>query len=191
MKKFSPYYYEIIKKYQLFHINGTEKLPPSKTFMGYSLTKWVGKIKEIINLNNCKSILDFGCGKAFLYTNSLNINNINYKNITEFWNVKDVYLYDPGVVKFSTYPNKKYDGVICTDVIEHIPENDIMNFIQDIFDLSEKFVFIVVALMPASKQFDDGKNIHLCLKSKNEWDKIFNEFKKMYPSIKQYIYFNE
>ena len=62
--------------------------------------------------------------------------------------MKDVYLYDPAVAKFSIYPNKKYDGVICTDVIEHIPEDDIMNFIQDIFDLSEKFVFIVVALVP-------------------------------------------
>jgi len=105
--------------------------------------------------------------------------------------VQDVYLYDPGVAKYSIYPSKKYDGVICTDVIEHIPEDDIMNFIQDIFDLSEKFVFIVIALKPASKHFDDGKNIHLCLKSKDEWDKIFTEFKEKYPLIKQYIYFNE
>lgn len=191
MKKFSSNYYEIINKYKSFHINGTEKLAPSKTFMGYSLMKWVGIIKEIIDFTGCKSILDFGCGKAFLYHHNLNINKINYKNITEFWNINDVYLYDPGVEKYSVYPNKKFDGVICTDVIEHIPEDDIINFIEDIFDLSIKFVFIVIALMPASKYFDDGKNIHLCLKSKEEWNKIFIDFKKKYPSIRQYIYFNE
>ena len=45
--------------------------------------------------------------------------------------------------------------------------------------------------MPASKYFDDGKNIHLSLKDQEEWKKIFLEFKKKYPNINQYIYFNE
>ena len=35
---------------------------------------------------------------------------------------------------FSTYPKKKYDGVICTDVIEHIPESDVINFIDKLFN---------------------------------------------------------
>ena len=43
--KYSNNYYEIIEKYKNFHINGTAKLSGSKTFLGYSLVKWVHKIK--------------------------------------------------------------------------------------------------------------------------------------------------
>ena len=41
-----------------------------------------------------------------------------------------------------------------------------------------------------SKSFDDGRNIHLCLKTQEEWEKIFLEFKAKYPQINQYLYFN-
>ena len=57
--------------------------------------------------------------------------------------------------------------------------------------LSEKFVFLVIATIPASKYFDDGRNIHLCLKTKNEWNSIFLKYKKKYPNINQYIFFDD
>ena len=85
---------------------------------------------------------------------------------------------------------KKYDGVICTDVVEHIPEDDVLNFIDELFKLSNKFIFIVIATIPASKYFEDGNNIHLSLKSEDKWKKIFLEFKIKYPDIDQHIYFN-
>ena len=109
----------------------------------------------------------------------------------EYWKLDDVYLYDPGVKEFSVYPVRKFDGLICTDVIEHIPESDILQFIDNLFKLSNKFVFVVIATMPASKFFDDGRNIHLCLKTQEEWKKIFLEFKTKYPQINQYLYFND
>jgi 2-polyprenyl-3-methyl-5-hydroxy-6-metoxy-1,4-benzoquinol methylase len=37
-------------------------------------------------------------------------------------------LYDPGYPKHSALPKGKYDGVICTDVIEHIDEKDLTGF---------------------------------------------------------------
>ena len=51
-------------------------------------------------------------------------------------------------------------------------------------------MFIVIATIPATKYFNDGRNIHLCLKTQNEWVFIFKKFKKNYPNINQYIYFN-
>ena len=45
--------------------------------------------------------------------------------------------------------------------------------------------------MPLTKYFDDGNNIHLCLKNRKEWEKIFLEFENKYPQINQYVYFNE
>ena len=195
MNKYSEYYYEVIEKYKLFHENGYKKdniiTPGESTFLGYSLTKWILKIKEIIKINKCDSLLDFGCGKGFLYKNKFKINDQEYRNLLDCWKLDDVYLYDPGVKEFSVYPVRKFDGLICTDVIEHIPENDILQFIDNLFKLSNKFIFVVIATIPATKFFDDGNNIHLCLKTKQEWEKIFVEFKDKYPLINQYVYFNK
>tara|TARA_A200000113_G_C8797587_1_gene333000 strand:+ start:384 stop:959 length:576 start_codon:yes stop_codon:yes gene_type:complete len=191
MNGFSKYYYEVIKKYKVFHENGIKNQPGFSTFLGYSLTKWILKIQEIIKTNNCNSLLDFGCGKAFLYKNKFKIGDKEFTNLSDFWNLKNIYLYDPGLEEYSDYPKGKYDGIICTDVVEHIPEDDVLNFIDELFKLSNKFIFVVIATMPASKYFDDGKNIHLALKDQEEWKKIFLEFKKKYPNINQYIYFNE
>ena len=191
MDGFSKYYYDVIKKYKVFHENGIKNQPGFSTFLGYSLTKWILKIQEIIKTNNCNSLLDFGCGKAFLYKNKFKIGDKEFTNLSDFWNLQNIYLYDPGLEEYSDYPKGKYDGIICTDVVEHIPEDDVLNFIDELFKLSNKFIFVVIATMPASKFFDDGKNIHLSLKDQEEWKKIFLEFKNKYPKINQYIYFNE
>ena len=195
MNKYSEYYYEVIEKYKLFHENGYKKdnilTPGESTFLGYSLTRWILKIKEIIKINKCDSLLDFGCGKGFLYKNKFKINDQEYRNLLDCWELEDVYLYDPGVKEFSVYPVRKFDGLICTDVIEHIPERDVLQFIDNLFKLSNKFIFVVIATIPATKFFDDGNNIHLCLKTQEEWEKIFLEFKAKYPDINQYVHFNE
>ena len=195
MNKFSEYYYEVINKYKLFHKNGIRKgdviKPGSTTFLGYSLTKWIVKIRDIIRKDNCNSLLDFGCGKAFLYKNKFKIGDKEFSNLSDFWNVQDIYLYDPGLEEYSTYPKEKYDGTICTDVVEHIPEADVISFIDELFKLSNKFIFVVIAIRPATKYFDDGNNIHLSLKKQDEWKKIFLSFKEKYPFVNQYIYFNE
>ena len=70
------------------------------------------------------------------------------------------------------------DGIICTDVIEHITPEDILKFIDELYLLSNKFLFLLIATKPASKYFDDGRNIHLTLKNHKEWDLIFEDFKK-------------
>tara|TARA_Y200000002_G_scaffold101777_1_gene82600 strand:+ start:647 stop:1234 length:588 start_codon:yes stop_codon:yes gene_type:complete len=188
--KYSPNYFEIIEKYKDFHVNGTKKLSGSQTFLGYSLVKWVHKIREIIITSNSKTIIDYGCGKAFLYNSKISIADKNYENLQEYWGIEEVFLYDPAVEKYSQQPQRKRDGIICTDVIEHIPEEDVLQFIEDIFKLANKFVFLVIATMPASKHFDNGKNIHLCIKSEREWGNIFSKFKEDYPKIEQYVFFN-
>lgn len=190
MDKYSDYYYEVIEKYKLFHKDGIKNQPGFSTFLGYSLSKWIIKIKEIIRDSRSKSLIDFGCGKGFLYKTKFKIDETEFENLSDFWNIKDIFLYDPGVEEFSTYPKIKFDGLICTDVIEHIPESDIINFIDSLFKITNKFVFVVIATIPASKYFDDGNNIHLCLKTKKEWKKIFEDFKNKYPQIEQYVYFN-
>ena len=189
--EFSENYFKTITLYEKMHRTGTKKLPPQNTFAGFSLIKWIPEIKSIINKTNTKSVIDFGCGKAMAYKKKIEFKNITYPNIGDYWNVDEITLYDPGVPEYSKYPETNADGIICTDVIEHITPEDILKFIDELYLLSNKFLFLVIATKPASKNFDDGRNIHLTLKSQIEWDLIFEDFKKKYPFLHTVVRFNE
>ena len=185
--KFSENYQNLIKIYADLHKNGTTWDDAKDTFDGKSLKYFFQPIKQIIDLTKSKSLIDFGCGKAKFYFNKILINEIEYNNVIEYWNIKDYYLYDPGVNNFSTYPNKKMDGVVCIDVVEHMPPVDVIDFIEDIFKLAKKFVFIVIACYLAKKKLPDGRNVHLSIKNPKEWEEIISKFKIKYPNISPFV----
>ena len=184
---FSKEYKDTLEIYKKLHLNGTEFDSAENTFDGKSLKFFFQPIKQVIDLTKSKSVIDFGCGKAKYYFEEIVINNKSYKNITNFWNINDTFLYDPGVENFSKYPSRKADGVICVDVVEHIPEDDAINFIKELFKLANKFVFIVIACYPAIKTLPDGRNVHLCLKSANDWKKIIKDIRLKFSNISPYV----
>ena len=90
-------------------------------------------------------------------------------------------------IHFSKYPTRKADGIICIDVVEHIPESDAISFIEELFKLANKFVFIVIACYPAKKTLPDGRNVHLCIKSANDWKKIIKDIRPKFSNISPYV----
>ena len=72
-------------------------------------------------------------------------------------------------------------------MVEHIPEQDIISFIEELFRLANKFVFIVIACYPAKKKLPDGRNVHLSIKTVDEWKKIITEIKLKFSDVSPYI----
>lgn len=184
---FSNEYYQTLEFYKKLHNEGTDLEDAKNTFDGKSLRFYFKSINQIIKSTNSISIIDFGCGKAKYYFENIEIEGLKFDNVAHYWGIKKYYLYDPGVESFSKYPIEKADGVISIDVIEHIPEQDVLNFIDRIFKLSNKFIFMVIACYPAIKNLPDGRNVHLSIKSSDEWKKIISEFKIKYPQISCYV----
>ena len=184
---FSKEYRETLEIYKKLHLDGTGLESAKNTFDGKSLKFFFHPIKQVINFTKSNSIIDFGCGKAKYYFQEITINNNSYRNITNYWNIHNIYLYDPGVKNFSKYPTRKADGIICIDVVEHIPESDAVNFIEELFRLANKFVFIVIACYPAKKNLPDGRNVHLCVKSAEDWKKIIAEIRLKFSNISPYV----
>jgi hypothetical protein len=126
----SPRYRRLVEQYQLMHLHGETHLgiPPEQTFPGQSLPKEAPRIKRLIKLTGARTILDYGAGKGQQYL-PLRITDeaerIDYPDIRSFWGVDDIRCYDPGYQPFTQLPTGKFDGVICTDVLEHCPEEDI------------------------------------------------------------------
>ena len=85
----------------------------SNIFPGFSLTSHdnIKKIKTLIDETNSKTILDYGCGGGEQYTEL---------NSHKEWGIDMPALYDPAEKEYSTLPTNTFDGIISTDVFEHI-----------------------------------------------------------------------
>jgi len=129
-------------------------------FTGKSLTVWIKEIDQLMVTHDCKNILDFGCGKALFWP--------------EHWKNK-IQGYDPAVAKFNEEP-RSADMVICTDVMEHIPESSVDDALRHISSLSEKWSFFVIDTKKAKKKFLNGENCHVTIKPRDWWQNKLDKF---------------
>lgn len=117
-------------------------------------------INNLIRNHKAESILDYGCGKAVAHT----VKNLFIQN-----GVNEVYLYDPAVDAYQTLPDKIFGGVICADVMEHIPEQNVDFVLDQVVSFADKFVFFVISCNPAKYNLKNGENVHITIKQPGWW----------------------
>jgi cyclopropane fatty-acyl-phospholipid synthase-like methyltransferase len=150
-------------------------------YNGSALILHAQSIKDIIGMFNVKTMLDYGCGKGKQYSEE-NIHEEYFRNIQPT-------MYDPAVEKFSETPKGKFDLVICTDVLEHIPEEDLDGFLKELYSKADTAVYLGICNVPADTFLSDGRNSHVTLKSFDWWvDKIL-PFAKLWTQV--YVYGTE
>lgn len=143
---------DLIRQYEIMHAS-------PKYFRGVNTAKYRSEIGFLILKTSSNTLLDYGSGKGDQYKHPYNLH--------DSWGV-EVTCYDPAVPGINEKPTGKYDGVICCDVMEHIPDHSVDAVIKNIFSLANKFVFFVITNVPAKKQMPDGRNCHVTVEP-NEW----------------------
>jgi hypothetical protein len=138
-------------------------------FPGASIRHHVDAIGKIIKEKDAKTILDYGCGQGKQYT--------DWK-VHEKWNVDMPTLFDPAVKQYENKPEDTFDGVVCTDVLEHIPRQIIEGVLTEIFSYSKKFSYLVIAMFPAGEILPDGRNAHVTLYDKSWWVPLLQKTRK-------------
>jgi hypothetical protein len=171
----SPRYRRLLEQYQQMHLLGDQHTgaPPEETFPGASLPRQAPSIKRLIKATGATTLLDYGCGKGQQYlprriTDS--DEGIEYPDMQSYWGVKTIQRYDPAYQPFTQLPSGKFEGVICTDVLEHCPEEDIPWILGELFGYATKFVFANVACFPAKKRLPSGGNAHCTIKPVRWWE---------------------
>ncbi len=133
------------------------------TFGGNSAKAW-SKARLIIDEYNCKSVLDYGCGKGRLRIQA------RRKNCEIAW--QD---YDPAVLNFSTLPYSS-DLVIVRDVMEHVEPNKLNAILEHIAWLSNRVVWFTIPNSKSTKTLANGQNAHLIQENSDWWKERISKY---------------
>jgi hypothetical protein len=184
----SPRYRRLIEQYQQMHLHGDQHtgVPPERTFPGESLPRQAPHIKRLVKLTGAATLLDYGCGKGQQYLPRRMADpeeGIEYPDIQSYWGVKTIQRYDPAYQPFIQLPTGSFEGVICTDVLEHCPEEDVPWILGELFAYSTKFVFANVACFPAKKRLPSGGNAHCTIKPVKWWEEHIERAARPKPGV--------
>ena len=136
----------------------------SGNFGGLSVLNHVDSIKRLMKDLDCHTMLDFGCGRGDAYRSPHKLHH------TLGLPRHAVTLYDPAFRPSSTLPKGTYDLVVCSDVLEHIPEDEVPEFVMRLFTYSRKAVWASVCCRPAKKTFPDTDiNMHVTVHPFDWW----------------------
>lgn len=151
----------LIGQYKLLHADTITHFP------GYSILPHAYLVHRLIRKFHPKSLLDYGCGSGLQY----------HKERLQDWFGVMPYLYDPAVPLFETppAPDAKFDGIICSDVMEHIAERDIPSTLQYLTTAAQMFIFFTICCRPARRLLPDGRNAHVTVRPESWWHKQVSE----------------
>jgi hypothetical protein len=191
----SPRYRELVDMYRTMHRVGdaAHGLSAEQTFPGQSLPRQAHRIKPLIARTQARTILDYGSGKGVQYRPGpiKQEGVVRWNSIQEYWGVDSIRCYDPAHEPYSELPSGRFDGVVCTDVLEHCPEQDLDWIIEGFFSFADKFVFANVACYPAAKHLPNGENAHCTIRPAAFWKSKFESIAARYPSILWEVWLEE
>ncbi len=168
----SPRYRELLDLYVTMHAHGAPEQGDraEDMFAGTSLRPHVEAIGHLIRGTGARTLLDYGCGKARLYgAPAKAFGGAPGATLQQHWGLDEITLYDPAYPSHDALPTGTFDGVICTDVLEHVPEDDVTWVLGEIFGYARKFVYLNVACYPAKKILPNGENAHCTIQPQEWW----------------------
>jgi Methyltransferase domain len=121
---------------------------------------WIPHILPLLNKlpSGPITVLDYGCGRG---TFKPGIEPL-HPDVT-------VVEYDPGVLGKDVLPMKPVDYVVCTDVMEHVEQEYVVDTLRTINWLAISGVFFNIDTAPSKSFLPDGRNTHITIKSSQWW----------------------
>lgn len=140
-------------------------------FRGLSLLQHRDQLKKLMRQYSVKRVLDYGCGAGDAYRNQ--------HKIHRDWGLRwfDVTLYDPAFSAHDEKPHGKFDAVLCSDVLEHIPEDAVDEFVKTLYSHVKPggFLWASVCCRPAKKTFPGtDTNLHVTIQPMQWWLDTFD-----------------
>jgi hypothetical protein len=108
-----------------------------------------------------RSAVDWGCG--------------NSKALEQLWPDAKRTLYDPALPDHAMIPRAIHDIGLCTDVMEHIPEDEIDDTLKKQSLVAADWLYIIHK-HPAHQLLPDGTNAHVTQRDERWWSRRIGKF---------------
>jgi 2-polyprenyl-3-methyl-5-hydroxy-6-metoxy-1,4-benzoquinol methylase len=153
----------------------TEKYTPENAIHAYQeLMKPILKYKF-------KKVLDVGCGigqgVAIMRNKGIEAYGIDIsEKIVPFWEEGNITQFcQVACADKIPFPDDYFDLVICTEVMEHVPEEGVRDVLREIKRVGKQFFFTIALATAVHKMPHDGSEPHICVKSPQWWKDVFEE----------------
>lgn len=181
MTKYLQYYKDIFEG-KPFIRNGKEiTINEKSVFDGGGIRLIYGELEYEIDKRGSATILDFGSGSAVHWHKDCQIPGLKHKTTaTKFFGsrLRGFYRYDPAHPEYCKKPSGKFDIVMCTEVLEHVPLEELPALLTEIASYLEEDGCAVFSIPKglSNNAFPDGNNLHVTLMSTKEWNKLIEQY---------------
>lgn len=137
---------KLIAQYQQLH--ASQKYGQSARSAAQSISLCLAELKP-------KSVLEYGCGQSRLHE-LLQTPGMVFDR------------YDPAIPALANIPRERYDFLISTDVLEHIPTPDVPEVLAHLRRLAPH-AYLRICTRPARTILPDGRNAHFTVWPGAKW----------------------
>jgi len=116
------------------------------------------ELARLQGLGVVTSFFEYGCGKGKLI-----------EAIRQRFPGSRVEGYDTAVPKYKSYPNERFDVVLCLDVLEHIEPSDISDCLSRLRKSTAKICLLLIDHQLATQWLSKHENSHVNLAPPDWW----------------------
>ena len=99
--------------------------------------------------------------------------------------------YDPADRTAGAGPAECFDGVICMDALNYIPDEDIPWVIESLFESARQFVYVAIEDSPRNKILADGSRLVGRPRDQCWWKTWFEKAAERHPQVQWKLVFNQ
>ena len=127
-----------------------------------------------------ESVLDVGCAYGFVVKRFQDLGipatGIEYSPFAVSQAVTEN-IYEGDVRDLSRFKNNSFDLVLGTELLEHIPEDDLFNAVKEMYRVSKRFIFLLICTANSDhieSRGGKGDLSHITLKPRWWWESLFH-----------------
>ena len=166
----SRHFQAMLDQYRIVHHRSKKQLGAGaqEVMNGQTAAKHGDQIADLVKATGARTVLDYGSGKGGSYEPVPGAAEDSPFKTCSAWPDVKVTCYDPRYAPYAAYHGTS-DGVVSTDMLEHVPEEDVGWVLDEIFEAADRFVYLVADCYPARRTLPNGANAHCTLQSPEWW----------------------
>lgn len=141
------------------------KLHEQNAFGGMTLAKFSEPTSKVLRWLKARSVLDYGSGSGKSWDKAKEL-----KEVRE--SLDRLEMYDPGIPDRDKLPDGTFDAVLCFDVLEHVPEEEVPETLQEIFSKADRVALLSFCPRGSKKKLPStGTDVHVTQKPREWWER--------------------